>query len=599
MTRHFHLPSPADLLDGVLAAVHQAGTMLWTEFHRPGGPRGQGGHAEIDTEIETFLKAQLLALHRCDWRGEELPREGTGHADVWAVDPQDGTSAFLRGHRGSAISVALLRHGQPVLGAIYAPTARADAGDLIAWAEGRRLTRNGQPVGPLAPRRYDAATVVALNEQAGDFAAANHARLAPAALRALPSIAYRLALAAVGEVDAAVSITQGLDSYDIAAGHAALIGAGGVLVQLTGAPVVHGRGGFSGCIGGAPEVVAELVRRKPQAERRVARHPARTAKPCNESLMLDRAQGALLGLLAGDALGAQVEFLSAEAIRARHPEGVTELRPGGTWNLLAGQPTDDGEMALALARSIVAARGYSTEAAGQAYLDWGRSQPFDIGTTTRAGLAALAGRGRANAQSQANGALMRAAPIGIAAKGVPNRAAAWARADAALTHPHPVCAAANAAFCAAIAVGVAGGDRRAMVEAAMEWADVLGDPAGEVVRQCLRAAAEAPPADFMRQQGWVLIALQNAFHRLISGQGLVQALIDTVALGGDTDTNAAICGALLGAVEGRSALPTRWQGLILGCRAVAAPDVAHPRPPSFWADDALDLAEALLMVAAP
>lgn len=139
-----------------------------------------------------------------------------------------------------------------MLGVIHAPTARADAGDVIAWAEGRRLTRNGQPVGPLAPRRHDAATVLALNEQAGDFAAANHARFAPAALRALPSIAYRLALTAVGEVDAAISLTQGLDSYDIAAGHAALIGAGGVLVQANGAPVVHGRGGFAGCIGGPP-----------------------------------------------------------------------------------------------------------------------------------------------------------------------------------------------------------------------------------------------------------------------------------------------------------------------------------------------------------
>ncbi|WP_444460736.1 inositol monophosphatase family protein [Rhodobacter capsulatus] len=252
MTRDFHLPDPADLLEDVLAAVHQAGAMLWTEFRRPGGPRGQGSHAAIDAEIEAFLKAQLLALHRCDWRGEELPREASGHPDVWAVDPQDGTSAFLRGHRGAAVSVALLRHGQPVLGVIHAPTARADAGDVIAWAEGRRLTRNGQPVGPLVPRRHDAATILALNEQAGDFATANHARFAPAALRALPSIAYRLALAAVGEVDAAISLTQGLDSYDIAAGHAALIRAGGVLVQANGAPVVHGRGGFAGCIGGPP-----------------------------------------------------------------------------------------------------------------------------------------------------------------------------------------------------------------------------------------------------------------------------------------------------------------------------------------------------------
>lgn len=593
MTEDFHLPLPADLLDAVLPAVERAGAMIRAEFHRPGGPRGAGSHADIDAEVEAILRAALLALHPCDWRGEELARRATGHPDVWAVDPQDGTSAFLKGCRGPAVSVALLRRGQPVLGVVYAPTAPDDRGDLFAWAEGRALTRNGQPAQRLSVRAYDGSTVLALNEQAGDFAAANHARYAPAGLRAIPSIAYRLALAAVGEVDAAISLTNGLDSYDIAGGHALLIGAGGVLVQANGEAVVHGQGGFAGCVGGAPEVVDHVLRCRPQAGgKRAPRNPARPAKRLADPLVLDRAQGALLGLLAGDALGAQVEFLDATTIRTNHPQGVTELRSGGTWNLLAGQPTDDGEMALALARSFVAGRGDG--AAKTAYMAWGRSKPFDMGATTRAGLDAMAGRGRPNPQSQANGALMRAAPIGIAAKGVPNRAGAWARRDAVLTHPHPVCQSANAAFCAAIAVGVAGGNREAMFMAAYDFAIVHDGLDAQPVRDVLRAAATAAPAEFMRNQGWVLIALQNAFHHLVTGTPLAEAIITTVAQGGDTDTNAAICGALLGAAEGRSALPVSWQSRILGCRALPLPHVTHPRPATYWPDDAMELAEALL-----
>ena len=63
-----------------------------------------------------------------------------------------------------------------------------------------------------------------------------------------------------------------------------------------------------------------------------------------------RAQGCLLGQLAGDALGSLVEFQSPEEIHRSYPEGVRELADGGTWNTIAGQPTDDSEMALLLAR---------------------------------------------------------------------------------------------------------------------------------------------------------------------------------------------------------------------------------------------------------
>lgn len=610
-----NVPHPADLLPAVVQAVVSAGALIRAEFHRPIGPRGTPGKCPVDVLAEAELMQTLLALHPCDWHGEELPRRERGRADCWMVDPHDATTAFQRGLRGSAVSVALVRQAQPVLGVVYAPTAPDDAGDLFVWAEGMVPMRNGKQMLPIGPRpapykpttrapwhaqpatakSYDHSTLICLNEQAGDYAGHNHSTFAPAGVLAMPSIAYRLALAAAGAVDVAVSLTPGLDSYDVAAGHALLKAVGGTLIDLKGAPISHDQGlHFEGCIGGRPEIVRVVQERGLKGGSRVTRHPVQPKVRSTAIGQLRRVQGALVGLLVGDALGSQVEFLDPATILARHPGGLRQLLPGGTWNLLAGQPTDDGELALALARALVAGDGFDQERVAKGYIDWLASHPFDVGTTTAEGINALAGRGYAKSTSQANGALMRVAPIGIAAAGDPAKAAAWARQDAAMTHPHPVCQAASAAFAAAIAAGVAGANQRAM------WAEAYanaGDGAGATeIRRTLLEARHSLPANFTRQQGWVLIAFGNAFHRLWCEQDFTEALVETVMSGGDTDTNAAIAGALLGAALGREAIPQAWLLRVLSCRAVRGQGVAHPRPSTFWADEALDLAEALLTI---
>mgnify|MGYP006269426983 CR=1 FL=1 len=619
MTRGYDLPAPSELLGYVADAVLQCGVLLRAEFHRPGGPRGKHGKAPVDTEIATFLKARLLGLHACGWRSEELPRQPSDSPDTWVVDPQDGTTAFLKGLRGSSISVGLVRNGAPVLGVVYAPTAPDDRGDFFAWAENLPPIRNGEimaPIGKAPPfaLRADAETsnlwplaapdagdlgpgrVVAFNQDAGDFARANHERLYPARSLAVPSIAYRLALAAAGEIDAGVSLTSGLDPYDIAGGHALLCGVGGALIQLDGKPIVYkSHVSFRGCIGGRPGTVAELARRSlSHPSKAEPRKPARPKRRTPSALALSGAHGALLGQLAGDALGAAVEFQTADTIRARQPDGVRELVDGGHWNTLAGQPTDDSEMALALARRLVADGHFDVEAIGRAYTAWWESRPFDMGTTTAVGLAALGGQGRPNTRSESNGGLMRVSPIGVFAAGRPALAARLAAADAALTHPNPVCIAASSAFAAAVAAGIGGADPGAMVSVALAHAGA-GDGAAKV-RTTILKALDAPPKRFDgADQGHVLIALANAFHRLHRRQGLEEALIETVAGGGDTDTNAAIAGALLGAAQGRGAIPLRWRNAVLTCRAISARGVTHPRPTRFWPDDALDLTEALLV----
>jgi ADP-ribosylglycohydrolase len=202
--------------------------------------------------------------------------------------------------------------------------------------------------------------------------------------------------------------------------------------------------------------------------------------------------------------------------------------------------------------------------------------------TTERGLLGLV-----TTDSESNGSLMRVSPIGVWAAGDPALAARTARDDSALTHTNPACLEACAAYCAAIAAAVAGASRDEMVEAALAHSK---GPAHEAAK---RGAKGIVPPDFFTHQGWVLLALQNAFFCL-QHMEFEEALVETVGRGGDTDTNAAIAGALLGSFWGREKIPSRWILPVLACRPLVECGALRPRPMEYWPDDVLELAEALL-----
>jgi ADP-ribosyl-[dinitrogen reductase] hydrolase len=311
----------------------------------------------------------------------------------------------------------------------------------------------------------------------------------------------------------------------------------------------------------------------------------------NTSSALSRAEGCLLGQLSGDSLGGLVEFKTPQQIRTIYPDGVTELQDGGgTWDILAGQPTDDSELALMLARSLVAEGTYNREKVFDSYVFWLRSRPFDSGTATRNGLS-----GNPLPDTQANGALMRISPLGIFGTHYPaETVAAWAEHDAAMTHPHQVTRSASALFAMAIAhVIKTGCSAHDVYQYILTSAATRQDP--NELQEVIRNAATNRPATYTHQQGWVLIAFQNALWQLLHAESFRAGVQDTVMQGGDTDTNAAICGALLGAVHGREAVPQTWVHAILNCRPSTTDPRAHrPRPEVFWPVDALDLAAQLV-----
>ena len=322
--------------------------------------------------------------------------------------------------------------------------------------------------------------------------------------------------------------------------------------------------------------------------------------------IVDRAQGCLLGQLVGDALGSMVEFQSVRDIAHLYPHGLRDIGPSPVHDTIAGQPTDDSELALALARSLVARGGYDEEDVAGAYTDWLESGPFDKGgTITRAtramgaargrgGRMASAGRAAASRSSEANGALMRQCPLAIwGYRLAPDALATWVRADTTLTHPHSVCQDASAAFLVALAAVIRDGlDGRAAHAVAYEWDRLHGQ--SPAVAAALATAALEPPA-FQPNEGHVVIALQNAFYQAYHASSFEEGLVATVMGGGDTDTNAAIAGALLGAIHGVAAIPEQWRTAVLQCRPERGRSgVRQHRPEVYWPVDALVLAEALL-----
>jgi ADP-ribosylglycohydrolase/fructose-1,6-bisphosphatase/inositol monophosphatase family enzyme len=610
------------LLSIAIEAAREAGDLLRQDFLRPGGPRGHVDKAEADEPAEWIIRNRLLAATP-DWGyvGEETGSVRIAGSDaIWLVDPNDGTEAYLKSWRGSAVSIGLIVRGEPVLGVVNAFAAPDNEGDLFTWARGGPLLRNGQPVEPPAwQEELSRQSAVIVSQSADHAVRENLACLHPSHYLTATSIAYRLALVATGEGDACTCLSHP-GNWDYAGGHALLAGAGGVLVDENGVAVTYGPQGESQtewCFGGAPGIVARLPARDwwsvQAAQSRfvperfnLAFSPAEPVPGETEADngRLRRAQGCWLGQLAGDALGSMVEFLSADEIRRRYPEGLTEFGPSPVWKTLAGQPTDDSELALMLARTLLRDGGYHEEEVCEAYLRWYGSQPFDVGNTIgRAlhaasrrehGSRAQAARRSAVAGSEANGALMRQSPLAIWGHALAaDSLARIVRSDTTLTHPREVCCQASETFVTTLAAvvehGLSGEDAYRL---AREWVSrYLED---SPVRRALDEARERVP-DYERNPGHVLVALQNAFFQALRAESFAEGVRATVMVGGDSDTNGAVAGALLGAIHGAPAVPAPWRRALLTCRPLeGVAGIFRPRPRAFWPVDAYVLAERLL-----
>lgn len=595
-----------------------AGTLFREAFFQRGGPPGESGKSPIDVEAERLIRARIeAAFPNHGIRAEEipeldrLPKRGEEH--FWLIDPNDGTRGYLSGFRESTVSIALIRGDEPVLGVILAPCLPLGRADLFTWALGEPLMRNGIRLPALADAPFGEETRLAISHNADLAPFENSQSIAPARYLSMPSLAYRLALAAAGEVDASVSI-KGPRDFDFAAGHALMIGAGGLIVDQDGQrlsyhPEAMQRAEF--CFAGRPAVVKELLKRDfrrvnlAPEEHLPAQGLMRPRRGENEpdAAIYDRALGALYGLLIGDAMGSPFEGMHASQIGAL----PRRLIGSPLHHTIAGQPTDDGELALALGRALSASGTFDERAIASSYARWYKSEPFSIGHTTTvalraaseaeaAGLDPIEAAAQAGVrESQANGALMRAAPLALSFLYQPAESLEEAaRREAALTHPNAACADANVIYLHMLA---------ALIRDEASPPAIHRDARGlaskgrfsPIVREILDEAAKRPPAEPLKNMGWLRHALHFAFHSLLNAEDFMSGIQGVIRGGGDTDTNAAIAGAMLGARFGAASIPASIRNEIRSARAIRGIDfVKTPRPIQYWPVDVEAITERLL-----
>ena len=293
---------------------------------------------------------------------------------------------------------------------------------------------------------------------------------------------------------------------------------------------------------------------------------------------MNKGVAVLLGHFCGDAAGATLEFYTGD-IDDRIANEAMRMKGGGRLNMGPGQITDDGELTIALCNTLwnLPKNSYPINDVARAYSKWYRSEPFDCGMTcARAfggvsdrdyniGLAMIQHAANVNIVSEANGALMRAAPIavwGARHQHTLHQIATNARLDAMLSHPSKVCQDCNVIYCITIAKLLETGD----VHKAMHDIDdyVSFNIFNPTVLLWYNHAKSMSPTmsefislDARINIGHVKHAFTMAMFFVHHGDKISfkDGIREVLKCGGDTDTNAAICGAILGAIHGFDKLP--------------------------------------------
>lgn len=289
----------------------------------------------------------------------------------------------------------------------------------------------------------------------------------------------------------------------------------------------------------------------------------------------DRCSGTLVGLAVGDALGMPAEEMSASEIRLTWGtiEGF-ETAPAGRpcSHLRPGQWTDDTQLAIVLAESLVSNPEFDAADLGARLAQWFREQA-EPASWRYPGTACLeaAGRlaegvppGESGVDGAGCGAAMRVAPVGVLLRHAPSRLREVAEAQALLTHVNSLAVEGTVAVARAVGrlcldPGGDGGVTAVLKESArfLERREI-GLSTSDVVERAGTPLAElyAPRGP----SGWTAHAVPAAVQAFVSHPGDFEAVVlDAVNAGGDTDSVGAMAGALAGAALGFSAIPKAWR----------------------------------------
>jgi ADP-ribosylglycohydrolase len=276
----------------------------------------------------------------------------------------------------------------------------------------------------------------------------------------------------------------------------------------------------------------------------------------------------LFGLAVGDALGVPVEF------RRRGSFHVTDMQGYGSHNQPPGTWSDDTSLALCLADSL--SRGFDLGDIARNFVRWhdeaaftAHGQVFDIGISTGKAIARLkAGiapeeAGCTGVNENGNGSLMRIAPLVFClAEKLEAERFRLTKAVSSITHAHEWSVAACFIFLEYLRELSGGlGKLGAYANLKANFRDgspFIGADTLDRFARILRGDIRALPESAIRSGGFVIDTLEAAFWCFLTTDSYREAVLKAVNLGDDTDTTAAVTGALAGLCYGLEGIPADW-----------------------------------------
>lgn len=225
-------PIPAHVIEAARRSTREAGQLALGFFRRGGTTTAEvqykeGGSpvTEADLAVDRLLRGALMqAAPDFGWLSEETTddRSRLSRRMAWVVDPIDGTRAFARGDVDWTIAVGLVQDGEPVAGFVYAPVLD----EFFEAVPGTAATCNGDPV--RCSERAELAGARLAGPKPMLDGLARHAPVDRAPK--VHSLAYRIVNVADGRIDAGLAGGRSND-WDLAAAHAVLLAAGGLLLD--------------------------------------------------------------------------------------------------------------------------------------------------------------------------------------------------------------------------------------------------------------------------------------------------------------------------------------------------------------------------------
>lgn len=327
--------------------------------------------------------------------------------------------------------------------------------------------------------------------------------------------------------------------------------------------------------------------------------------------------GCVYGLAVGDALGASMEFavpdVPAYPTTLRGPQ--TEVVGGGPFFVKPGQTTDDTQMAVCIAKSLTENNMvFDENIAAKHYISWYHDL-FDGGRTTLKSIENLINGIQPelsgyetwicnNKKACGNGSLMRTAALGVAYSDKSmEKIIDVSFRDSIITHFDFRCQLACAVYNCVIASLINDASQCLYYNASRYLADateiLLSKYQGHHVEifdakidlqkdidmgflsNNPNVYGEEPGLHIIDTQGFVRIAFRLAMWYLNNTESYEASMIDLINRGGDSDTNGAIVGAMLGAHHGLDSIPERWRLKVENCFSDADPSIwgstYHPR----------------------